>query len=218
MQKLCVADAATHLGITKEAVYNRIRRGTLEFVEENGQKYILLDSTPNKKAKKSTEKITKKTDANDFFTEYLLGEINELKDENAKLHKQKDELYHEKEQILIQNKEEIKQIYKEKDDKLKYFLALLEKPLLAKQNGDYLAPIDVEISDYEDKDIIKNDMSDDFNDDKKWIKFSTYCMINNLSLKDEKKLKKYIISKIDTSKRIKLKNGIVYIRRDKKIK
>lgn len=218
MQKLCVADAATHLGITKEAVYNRIRRGTLEFVEENGQKYIILDSTPNKKPKKSIEKNTKKTDTNDFFTEYLLGEINELKDENARLHKQKDDLYYQKEQILIQNKEEIKQIYKEKDEKLKYFLALLEKPLLAKQNGDYLAPIDVEISDYEDKDIIKNDMSDDFGDNKKWIKFSTYCLINNLSLKDEKKLKKYIISRIDTSKRIKLKNGIVYIRRDKKIK
>ncbi|ASM36100.1 hypothetical protein [Campylobacter sputorum] len=218
MQKLCVADAATHLGITKEAIYNRIRRGTLEFVEENGQKFIIIDSEDSKKTKKSSTKQTKKVPSSDIFTDYLLNQIDELKDENAKLHKQKDELYEQKEQILIQNKEEIKQIYKEKDDKLRYFLALLEKPLISKQNGEYLAPIDVEITEYDENSTQNMSRNDDVSDDKKWIKFSTYCMINNLSLKDEKKLKNIILSKIDTSKRIKLKNGIVYIRRDKKIK
>ncbi|ASM37785.1 MAG: DNA-binding protein [Campylobacter sputorum] len=218
MQKLCVADAATHLGITKEAIYNRIRRGTLEFVEENGQKFIIIDSDDSKKTKKSSTKQIKKVPLNDIFTDYLLNQIDELKDENAKLHKQKDELYEQKEQILIQNKEEIKQIYKEKDDKLRCFLALLEKPLISKQNGEYLAPIDVEITEYNGSSTQNMSRNDDVGDEKKWIKFSTYCMINNLSLKDEKKLKKIILSKIDTSKRIKLKNGIVYIRRDKKIK
>lgn len=218
MQKLCVADAAIHLGITKEAVYNRIRRGTLDFVEEDGQKFILIESDNLIKNKKTSSKQIKNTYSNDVFMDYLLTQIDELKDENTELKKQKDEIYKQKEEILFQNKEEIKQIYKEKDDKLRYFLTLLEKPLLSKQNGEYLAPIDVEISECDDKKSTQATFYNDDKDNKKWIKFSTYCAVNNLSLKDEKRLKKRIISKMQTSKRIKIKNGIIYIRRDKKIK
>ena len=53
MQKLAVNEAAEILGITKEAVYNRIRRGSLKTVIENGTKFVIFDEEP------SSEKPTK---------------------------------------------------------------------------------------------------------------------------------------------------------------
>ena len=47
MQKLAINEAAEILGITKEAVYNRIRRGSLKTVIENGIKFVILDEEPS---------------------------------------------------------------------------------------------------------------------------------------------------------------------------
>ncbi len=38
MKKLTINEAAKKLGITKEAIYNRIRRGSIETMVENGEK------------------------------------------------------------------------------------------------------------------------------------------------------------------------------------
>ena len=43
MSKVPVSEAAEILGVTKEAVYNRIRRGTLKTFEKDGVKYVVLD-------------------------------------------------------------------------------------------------------------------------------------------------------------------------------
>ena len=60
MQKLAVNEAAEILGITKEAVYNRIRRGSLKTVIENGTKFVILDEEPSsEKPTKTAPKSTK---------------------------------------------------------------------------------------------------------------------------------------------------------------
>ena len=43
MSKVPVSEAAEILGVTKEAVYNRIRRGTLKTFEKDGVKYVVLE-------------------------------------------------------------------------------------------------------------------------------------------------------------------------------
>ena len=43
MSKVPVSEAAEILGVTKEPVYNRSRRGTLETAEKDGLKYVVLD-------------------------------------------------------------------------------------------------------------------------------------------------------------------------------
>ena len=43
MSKLTVADAAIKLGVSKEAIHNRIRRGSLESVVENDVKLVIID-------------------------------------------------------------------------------------------------------------------------------------------------------------------------------
>ena len=39
MKKLTIAEAASDIGISKEAIHNRIRRGSLNCVIENGIKF-----------------------------------------------------------------------------------------------------------------------------------------------------------------------------------
>ena len=45
MSKVPVSEAAEILGVTKEAVYNRIRRGTLKTFEKDGVKFYVYDRT-----------------------------------------------------------------------------------------------------------------------------------------------------------------------------
>ena len=41
-KKLTVIEAAKLMNVSKEAIYNRLRRGTLQCVVEEGVKYILF--------------------------------------------------------------------------------------------------------------------------------------------------------------------------------
>ena len=117
MQKLAINEAAEILGITKEAVYNRIRRGSINTVIENGTKFVILDEKPSsEKATKSAPKSTKTKSQNDEFVNYLLNELSELKSLNLNLQADKDRLFKEKEQMLIERKNEILQIYKDRDE------------------------------------------------------------------------------------------------------
>ena len=59
MSKVPVSEAAEILGVTKEAVYNRIRRGTLKTFEKDGVKYVVLDGYEPQTAPKSAPKTSK---------------------------------------------------------------------------------------------------------------------------------------------------------------
>ncbi len=89
MQKLSIADAASKLGVSKEAIYNRIRRNTIKSFEEDGVKYVILDE----KQTPLREKVQKNSD----FIEYLKSEIEYLKLKNRALQEDKEKLFREKE-------------------------------------------------------------------------------------------------------------------------
>lgn len=230
MPKLSVSEAAVVLGITKEAIYNRIRRKTLKSVEENGVKYVIIDdngegnnaSKTAKKEKKpsvSAKKTATKTATAEYkdgleFIEFLLAQIGELKEQNLNLQKDKDTLFREKEKILVDNKNEISLIYKERDEKFRYFLQLLERPLLARQNGEYVRPIDVEISDIDTQEANVSEAVEF----KKWISLSEFLKGLNLKDKKLKKIQNRIIKNIGKSKFIKFKDGVIWIRNEKTIK
>ena len=148
MSKVPVSEAAEILGVTKEAVYNRIRRGTLKTFEKDGVKYVVLDGYEPQAASKSAPKTSKSAKSSEpkksaktgefDVNEFLLSQISELKEQNQNLQADKERLFREKEQILLNNKSEIAQIYRERDEKLRGFLSMLERPLLARQNGEYV--------------------------------------------------------------------------------
>ena len=209
MSKVPVSEAAEILGVTKEAVYNRIRRGTLKTFEKDGVKYVVLDGyepqtapKTSKSAKSSESKKTAKVGEFDV-NEFLLSQISELKEQNQNLQADKERLFREKEQILLNNKTEIAQIYRERDEKIRNFLNLLERPLLARQNGEYAAPIDVEFVESEPK------------SEGKWTSLAEFLKSQNLSGKSLKKTQNKIIKNIGKSKFIKFKKGVIMVKSKK---
>lgn len=213
MQKLSIADAASKLGISKEAIYNRIRRNTIKSFEEDGVKYVILDE----KQAPLREKAQKNSD----FIEYLKSEIEYLKLKNRALQEDKEKLFREKEELLISTKDEIKSIYKERDEKLKYFLTILEKPFLAKE------PIDVEASTEAielKKEIIKESLAqtqtkdelkvEDKNKEEKketWVSLREFLDAQNMKKKERKELKKYLVDNAYGNENIKIEAGMLYI-------
>ncbi|WP_462108725.1 DNA-binding protein [Campylobacter concisus] len=204
MQKLAINEAAEILGITKEAVYNRIRRGSINTVIENGTKFVILDEKPSsEKATKPTPKSTKTKSQNDEFVNYLLNELSELKSLNLNLQADKDRLFKEKEQMLIERKNEILQIYKDRDEKLMQFLNAMQRPLLAQKNDDMPSSEAIEAE-------IENES--------KWINLSEYLKELNLKPKATKKVSEKIIKNIHHSKFIKFKRGVILVRKHKNLK
>ncbi len=42
MKKMTISDAAEYFKVSKEAIHNRIRRGSLDCIVENGVKYVAV--------------------------------------------------------------------------------------------------------------------------------------------------------------------------------
>ncbi len=213
MSKVPVSEAAEILGVTKEAVYNRIRRGTLKTFEKDGVKYVVLDGYEPQAASKSAPKTSKSAKSSEpkksaktgefDVNEFLLSQISELKEQNQNLQADKERLFREKEQILLNNKSEITQIYRERDEKLRGFLSMLERPLLARQNGEYVAPIDVEFVESKPE------------NEGKWMSLAEFLKSQNLSGKSLKKTQNKIIKNIGKSKFIKFKKGVIMVKSKK---
>jgi len=148
MKKVSIGEAAEILGISKEAVYNRIRRNSLRAEESGGVRYVLLDDEMQQSEPTSQNSAksprTSGTAGTQSFIDYLIKEISELKGKIEALQSDKDRLHKEKEEILIASKDEIKLMYKERDEKLRYFLSFFDKPLLSNKSRE-VKPYDVEI-------------------------------------------------------------------------
>lgn len=211
MPKLTVAEAADYLGVTREAIYNRIRRKTLQCTTENGLKYVLIGELESPQTQ--PDKPKKKQMIDGEFVEYLLKQVDELKDRNEKLEVDNIRLRDEKIQILTKAKDEIKNLYKERDDRLKYLLTLLTRPLLANQNQQAL-PIDVSSSDltpYEKEIVSKVKIG-------KWRNLNNYMREKGYSSKKRTYLQTELRKKLGENKFIREQNGNLYIRSTKTIK
>lgn len=133
--KLLVKDAAKYLNISKEAIYNRIRRGSLKSIKEDNKTYVIIEQEQNSVAIKDE----------------LLEQIRILKISNEELRKENEEL---------RNK--------------------VNLPVIIKA---------------------------------KWILIDEYLL--KFKKKKREKIKKYLISRLFKSKRIKLENNQVFIRNKK---
>ena len=217
MSKLSVVDAAEALGVTKEAVYNRIRRGTLQSVTEDDVKYVILTPEQEAVAKKSTSSPSKRRvvkQSDDRYVELLLGQIEELKATNNKLETDKERLIAEKEALLVSSKEEIEKIYKERDKQLKTILALATRPLLARPKSGKEETIDVdfeELTPYEREMVVSEEVD-------KWRDLNVYMEDKGYSKKKKKAIEMELVSQVGFNKFIKEENGTLFIKRGKKIK
>ncbi len=216
MDKYTVIDAAEILGVSKEAVYNRIRRNTLNSVTENGIKYVILDKkqTEQTPTKKTHQAVKNKTNShNDKYIQFLLEQIDELKKQVIKLEDDKEKLIGEKEKLLIDSKEEIERIFSQRDKQLKQIVSLVSQPLLTyMQNQNETIDADFEeLTPYERGLVFSDENS-------KWIKLEDYMEKKGYSDKKKKSINEQILAKLGESKHIKQDNEILFIKRGKKIK
>jgi len=125
MKKLTVSQAAEYFGITKEAIYNRVRRGKLKTVVEDGLKYVVVnENTATSKHKKSSQKSA---NTKDKYVSFLEAEVDELKKKVAFLESENRKLIEEKISILEKSKKELEQIFATRDEQLKQILHLMNE-------------------------------------------------------------------------------------------
>jgi len=129
MKKLSVLDAAEYFGVSKEAIHNRIRRGSLESVIENEQKMVIINSSVKAKIARNTVRRTSKTPDDRYYK--LLEEQNAaLQTRVTTLEGETKTLRDQKELMLINEREKIEQIYKDKDEQLKNVLNTLSNQFM----------------------------------------------------------------------------------------
>ena len=132
MASITILEAAEHLGVSKEAIHNRVRRGSLEVSVIDGVKYVDIDTTakaPTPKAKPQIRRApTKATD--DRYYKFLEDQNSQLQIKVEKLEGETRSLRDQKELMLIREREKIEQIYKEKDEQLKNFLSTLSSQFM----------------------------------------------------------------------------------------
>ena len=130
MKQMSVNEAAEYFGVSKEAIHNRIRRGSLQSVMQEGVKMVIVDEKQVKTGARKSVQPRRTAVNNDRY--YQL-----LEEQNKKLHARVDTLENEtrtlrdqKEQMLIEEREKIERIYKEKDEQLKNILSTISSQFM----------------------------------------------------------------------------------------
>ncbi|MCK4875561.1 MAG: DNA-binding protein [Sulfurimonas sp.] len=138
MSKLTISDAAEKLGVSKEAIHNRVRRGSLQSVVENGVKMVILDSKESTKAvsKRATKKTVSQVD--DRYYKLLEEQNAKLEQKVKTLEGETRTLRDQKEQMLVDERKKIEQIYKDKDEQLKNILNAISTKFMLNAPDDVL--------------------------------------------------------------------------------
>ncbi|MBE0514948.1 DNA-binding protein [Sulfurimonas sp.] len=179
MTKLSISDAADKLGVSKEAIHNRIRRGSLQSVVEDGVKLVIL--SPNKSAQAKAANISGRKAASHTDERYY----KLLEEQNAKLQQKVESLESEtrslrdqKEQMLIEEREKIEQIYKEKDEQLKNIINAISSKFIL--NTPPEEPLEVEIEHIQKEDSAQ---------EKRLVALNKYLKSKDFSKKKRKEIK-----------------------------
>ena len=160
MSKLTISDAAQFLGVSKEAIHNRIRRGTLQSVVENDVKLVVInedESSNNAEKKPSNQKAS--IQGNEKYYKFLEEQNTKLQVRVDTLEGETRNLRDQKEQMLIDERIKIENIYKEKDEQLKNIInAISSKLMLSTSQETIEGEIDEaqEIQETQDADFAKS--------------------------------------------------------------
>jgi len=183
MSKISIADAALKLGVSKEAIHNRIRRGSLESVTEDGVKYVILpqgSSAPSKQTpKRANAKTASQTDARYYK---LLEEQNEkLQLKVEKLETETRTLREQKEEMLVAERNKIEQIYKDKDEQLKNILNAISSKFMLNAPDEELI--------IESQELVEAEIEAEENFSSELVSLKKYLKDENYTEKKAKKIK-----------------------------
>ncbi|MDD5211168.1 MAG: DNA-binding protein [Sulfuricurvum sp.] len=175
MKKLTIADAADHFGVSKEAIHNRVRRGSLNCIVEEGVKYVVI-STP-----KGTQNINNIPDAR--YTQYIEQENERLRGRVDVLENETSRLRDQREQMLIDERIKVEQIYKERDAQLRNVLHVVATKFLSHVNPEAVMQEGMEKGkiDAINADVVEADG---------WISLKDFLKLKRIKDEAKKKIKK----------------------------
>lgn len=223
-KKLTVIETAKLLGVSKEAIYNRLRRGSLQSVIENGVKYILLTKTSLKESSslRKTESII-----DGAYVELLKAQLEELKLKNEKLESDKERLISDKERLLIESKEKIEMIYKERDEQLKAILSLANRQIGLTPDvpsAPNTTSYDPDPVFFEEADVLEEDeenmpaTDDIFEIYSDWRDLRSYLKEKGFSKKEKQHINDTLSKKMGQLDNVMDKDGKIFIKKGKKLK
>jgi excisionase family DNA binding protein len=212
-KKLTVIEMANYLGVSKEAIYNRLRRGSLQSVAEDGKKYVLL-TDDMKKTSRITKKRAPNMELNHEYIDLLKSQIEELKSQNKKLENDKENLIKEKEILLIESKEKIENIYKSRDEHIKAILTLANMPSL--DNKVNISKVEeIEEVDIEEEIDIVDKICESYED---WVELGEFLKNKGFSKEERTSVTQKVEQMVGKNKHIKKSSGELFIKKNKKLK
>ena len=180
MSKMSIADAAEYFGVSREAIHNRIRRGSLESVIEDGTKLVIVEVSKTKRA--SSRVATSKAHSADSRYYKLLEEQNAKLQERVEiLEGETRTLRDQKEQMLIEERLKIEQIYKDKDEQLKNILTSISSQFMLSIPKEQ----EIEIED----EALEAEIESEEDTESKIISLKKYLKKHKISEKKSKKIK-----------------------------
>jgi len=233
-KKLTVIEAAKSLGVSKEAIYNRLRRGTLQSVVENGTKYIMLTKNTLREAI-TPRKIESGFDS--AYVELLKSQLEEIKLKNTQLEADKERLVADKVRLLVESKEKIESIYREKDEQLKAILSLANRQITV-NSPEVTPPTSPTVSKegflkenyssfqepfFEEADVLEEDSDSEvvetmFESYSDWRDLRSYLKEKGFSKKEKQNINDKLGKKVGHDSDIMDKNGKLFIKKGKKLK
>ena len=176
---MTIVEAAEYFGISKEAIHNRVRRGSLSVIIKDGVKLVAIDAdaktiTPSK-TKLQTRKVSNVS--HDKYNKLLEEQNTKLQEKVEKLENETRTLRDQKELMLIQEREKIEQIYKDKDEQLKNILSSISSQFM-------LGSPQIEESQDE---VVETEIAIPIKDEV--ISLKKYFKKNNISSKKMRKIK-----------------------------
>lgn len=195
MKKMTIAEAAEYFNVSKEAIHNRIRRGSLNCIVDNGVKYVAVETAKSDAAASMANDVR--------YTRYIEQENERLREKVDTLEKETSRLRDQREQMLIDERIKVEQIYKERDAQLRNVLHVVATKFLSHASVDAVME-EAKSADAINADIIESDAGE-------WISLKAFLKLKRYDDKEKKKIKNRFKSLGESDGRLKNSEGKMYL-------
>lgn len=191
MKKMTIADAAEYFNVSKEAIHNRIRRGSLNCIVENGVKYVAVEAA---KGNTGTNLVS-----DNRYTQYIEEENVRLREKVDVLEKETTRLRDQREQMLIDERIKVEQIYKERDAQLRSVLHVVATKFLSHANEEAVMQEAI------NADVVDTEIEE-------WISLKSFLKLKRIKDKEKKKIKNRFDSAVEEDdERLSVRDGKVFL-------
>lgn len=193
MKKMTISDAAEYFNVSKEAIHNRIRRGSLTCIVENGVKYVAVDSA---KANGSANIVS-----DNRYTQYIEQENERLREKVDTLEKETTRLRDQREQMLIDERVKVEQIYKERDAQLRSVLHVVATKFLSHANPEAV----MQEADAINADVVEVEIDE-------WVSLKSFLKLKRIKDKEKKLIKsRFEVATKEGDERLSLRGEKIFL-------